>query len=210
MIYPEVENIAFCCANCGVPVIQNSREHDESVCSPDGEDWYCVNCHECVDPIQDQDETIFELVLGMFESIREQYSQDNRPHFRSTSVQNEFHSIFDDLVERVKKIVEKKESETWRHMAESLLEDMSQIKQKYQQKQPVMEYEDSNAIDESLITLIGFATLLLETGTEEQGLPPDEKTDRCVCCGIFMGFNSTRQLCEKTYCPFVEDEFRDT
>ena len=177
MIYPQVENIAFCCANCGVPVIQNSREHDESVCSPDGEDWYCVNCHECVEPIQDQDETIFEVVLGMFENIQEQYSQDNRPHFRSILFRTNF-IPFSTILLNVRK-------KSWKKVklaAYGRITTRGHV--------PIKQKTNKNAVMEwrfiwyrPVLITQSVCKLLLDC-TEEQGLHPDEKTDRCVCCGI--------------------------
>jgi len=95
--------IVFCCAKCGIPVIQNSREHDECITS-DGEEWFCGNCHEfCISDFLSQDDTDLE--------------------------------------------------------------------------------------------------------NESTELP--ENVNRCVCCGICLGDQNPRQLCEKTYCPFEEGEFAE-
>ena len=34
----------FCCYECGVGIVKDSKEHDNCVCDRDGEKWWCVDC----------------------------------------------------------------------------------------------------------------------------------------------------------------------
>jgi hypothetical protein len=208
--YPEHADIAFCCANCGIPVIQNSREHDESVCTADGEVWYCVKCHECVPTVQQDEDTVTDLFLAQIEDFQAEFSSDGHPLFNDAGSYNyEFRSILDNLVKRAMDIVENKQSggDKWKIMIKDFIEDTSQIKQNFQKIQDKMELESSEIIDQTFITIIGAATLVADVDSGEDCLDHKDKKDRCACCGIFMGHGSTRQLCEKTYCPYIEGEF---
>ena len=47
--YHNAHAIAFCCHHCQEPVLQNSENHDNSICIDDNDNdeelWFCMNCH---------------------------------------------------------------------------------------------------------------------------------------------------------------------
>lgn len=38
------DNIVFCCEECGVGIIRDSKSHDESVTNDEGKQWWCGDC----------------------------------------------------------------------------------------------------------------------------------------------------------------------